>query len=383
MKPKYQIMSKKTSSSRKVKESRGLNSNNLIIRADANIQIGTGHVMRCLALAQAWQDAGGKVTFVMAMKPPAIEDRLRSEDIGVVYVDEIPGSTGDAIQTVVMAEQHDAQWIVVDGYHFDGAYQKEIKKSEKRLLFVDDYGHTDHYCADILLNQNLHAHDGLYGNREPDTKLLLGTRFVLLRREFLRWQGWEREVPPMARQILVTFGGSDEQNVTYKAVRALKQADLNGTDVSVIVGSANPDLEVIRNELMSSPFKSQLLNSVNDMATLMASADIAISASGSTCWELAYMGLPSLVLPLTDNQVPIANELGRRGIVVNLGGCGNISVPQITKITKELISSSNERTIMSKRGSTLIDGDGAARIVMYMQCGNSQSPSQISQECSR
>ena len=91
---------------------------NLIIRADASTEIGTGHVMRCLALAQAWQDAGNKATFVMAMKSPAIEARLRSEGFEVVIVQQTPGSAEDAVQTEGVANQHNAQWIVVDGYQF-------------------------------------------------------------------------------------------------------------------------------------------------------------------------------------------------------------------------------------------------------------------------
>jgi spore coat polysaccharide biosynthesis predicted glycosyltransferase SpsG len=122
----------------------------------------------------------------------------------------------------------------------------------------------------------------------------------------------------MAQRILVTFGGSDNQNLTCKVVRALNPADLNGAQVSVIVGSTNPDLERIRNELMGSTLDFHLLSAVDDMATLMASADIAISAAGSTCWELAFMGLPSLVLPLSGNQVPIAEKVDREGAAVRL-----------------------------------------------------------------
>jgi UDP-2,4-diacetamido-2,4,6-trideoxy-beta-L-altropyranose hydrolase len=340
---------------------------NLIIRADASTEIGTGHVMRCLALAQTWQDAGGKATFVMATKSAAIETRLRSEGTGVVYVDEIPGSVDDAIQTLAVAEQHNAQWIVIDGYQFGGNYQRKMKDSGRNLLFIDDYGHADYYCADFVLNQNIHAHAGLYANREPFTKLLLGTRFVLLRHEFLGWQGWKREVPPMARRIMVTFGGSDDQNVTCKVIRALKRAHLDGTEVGVIVGLTNPHLGVIREELGDSTLKIQHLSAVNDMATLMASADIAISAAGSTCWELAFMGLPSFVLPLADNQVAIAEELDSKGISIRLDTQELDSNSEAVSRITHLMRSQETRLMMMQEGQKLVDGEGTERVLMHMR----------------
>jgi UDP-2,4-diacetamido-2,4,6-trideoxy-beta-L-altropyranose hydrolase len=340
---------------------------NLVIRADVSREIGTGHMMRCLALAQAWQDAGGQAIFVMAMRSPTIEARLRSERFEVVNVQQTPGSAEDAVQTEGVANQHNAQWIVVDGYQFDGNYQRKMKDSGRNLLFIDDYGHADHYCADIVLNQNLHAHENLYRRRETYTKLLLGTRIVLLRREFVKWQGWKREAPPVVRRILVTFGGGNDRSMTCKVIRALKQADLNGAEVTVIAGPTSPHLEVIRKELMGSTLKFHLLSAVDDMATLMASADIAISAAGSTCWELAFMGLPSLVLPLADNQVPIAEELNRKGVAIRLDAQKMDSASEITSRIIHLIRSHDTRSMMTEKGQKLVDGEGPERVLMHMR----------------
>jgi len=178
----------------------------LLVRVDSGINIGSGHVMRCLALAQAWQDDAGDVVFVLATESPNAEARLTAEGFEVVYINAKPGSAEDARLTTKLAHKYGASWVVVDGYHFDGDYQKIIKEAGLNLLFIDDYGHADYYPADIVLNQNIHADEDLYRNRASYTKLLLGTRYVLLRREFLRWQGYKREMPDIAPICLSRWG---------------------------------------------------------------------------------------------------------------------------------------------------------------------------------
>ncbi|MGB3996558.1 MAG: UDP-2,4-diacetamido-2,4,6-trideoxy-beta-L-altropyranose hydrolase, partial [Acetomicrobium sp.] len=145
----------------------------LLVRVDSGINMGSGHVMRCLALAQAWQDGGGDVVFVLATESLNAEARLTAEGFEVVYINAKPGSAEDARLTTKLAHKFGASWVVVDGYHFGGDYQKIIKEAGLNLLFIDDYGHADYYPADIVLNQNIHADEDLYRNRASYTKLLL------------------------------------------------------------------------------------------------------------------------------------------------------------------------------------------------------------------
>jgi len=278
----------------------------LLLRADASETIGTGHVMRCLALAQAWQDTGGRVVFLMATEAPAVEARLQSEGMEVIHLPVQPGSRDDAIQTADLARRVGADWVVVDGYHFGADYQRTIRGLGLHLLFIDDHGHADHYSADLVLNQNIHAHEGIYKNREPYTRLLLGTRYVLLRREFLKWRGWKREIPEVARKVLVTMGGSDPDNVTLKVIQALQQVDVDGLETIVVVGGGNPHYEELQSSVQESRFPVLLESNVTNMPELMAWADVAVSAGGSTSWELAFMGVPALVLILANNQRSIA-----------------------------------------------------------------------------
>ncbi len=339
----------------------------ILIRADANTQIGTGHLMRCLALAQAWQEAGGEVYFLTAFKSPAIETRLTDEGFKIILIDAQPGSLVDAEQTAKMAHNLGSEWLVVDGYHFGASYQKVIKDKNLKLLFIDDYSHAEHYYADIILNQNIYATETLYTNREPDTRLLLGPDYVLLRREFWPWRGWQRQIPTKARKILVTLGGGDPDNVTLKVIQALQQVALDNLEVVVVVGGSNPHLASLQTAVEDSPHAIQLVHNVTNMPELMAWADVAISAGGSTCWEMAFMGLPNLVLVLADNQQPIAEKLDKTGVALNLGWYDKVSSDDVVKVLLELLGDVEWITKMSKCGQWLIDGMGTKRVVLELE----------------
>src|SRR2546422_2792229 len=190
--------------------------------------MGTGHIMRCLALAQAWQDAGGQPVFAMTESLPALDARLEAERFSIEHLDAAPGSDSDAQQTAQLAGRLSAHWVVLDGYHFDECYERSVKKHGPQLLVMDDYGHGPHTEADLLVNQNLHANGSVYVGPNEHRRLLLGPGYALLRREFIRCRSWKREVPEVASKLLVTLGGTDADNVTLKVIQALEQqsADL-------------------------------------------------------------------------------------------------------------------------------------------------------------
>ncbi|PHM11052.1 UDP-2,4-diacetamido-2,4,6-trideoxy-beta-L-altropyranose hydrolase [Nostoc sp. 'Peltigera malacea cyanobiont' DB3992] len=339
----------------------------LFIRVDASTQIGTGHVMRCLALAQAWQDAGGQVIFVMATEAPGLKTRLNAEGMEVIHLPIQIGSAEDAEETAKLAHQFNANWVVVDGYHFDAKYQEIIKQSELKLLFIDDYGHAKEYHADIVLNQNIHACEGLYRNRQPYTKLLLGTSYSLLRREFWQWRGWQRSLPLIAKNLLVTLGGADSDNVTLKVIQGLQQVEIEELEAVVVVGGSNPHYEQLRLAIQESRFPIHLKRNVTDMPDLMSWADVAVTAGGSTCWELAFMGLPSVMLILADNQRAIAEKLEAMGVVVNLGWHENVSAVEIASAVAQLLITDGRREKMTRCSQELLDGQGSSRVLSYLK----------------
>ena len=325
--------------------------------------MGTGHVMRCLALAQAWQEIGGRAIFALATKTSALEARLAEESMEVAHLSTQPGNQKDSEQTIDLAQREKALWVVLDGYHFNADYQKPIKQAGLNLLFIDDYGHADHYFADLVLNQNIYANKSLYRKREPYTELLLGTQYVLLRREFWLWRGWQRQIPEVARKVLVTLGGGDPDNVTLKVIRALQQLDVPGLEAKIVVGPVNVHLETLRKVTQTSTFNMQLLTEVPNMPELMVWADIAISAGGSTCWELALMGLPSVLLVVAENQRRIAKGLDQAGMAINLGWFNRISRIKISTELVKLLNARRRRQQMSQTGQQSVDGKGAYRVI--------------------
>jgi len=342
-------------------------SKNIIIRVDASTKIGTGHVMRCLALAQTWQDTQGQPIFIMANYVPALEERLQAEGMKFFHLTTEPGSLADAQETAALAHQFEANWVVLDGYHFGGKYQQILKQSKLNLLFIDDYGHAAHYYADLILNQNISANEQWYQHREPYTQLLLGTRYTLLRREFWPWQQWQRTVSPVAKKVLVTLGGSDPDNVTLKVIQALQLLAVEELEVVVVVGGSNPHYNSLEIAVQNSLIPIRLQRNVTNMPELMAWADIAISAGGSTCWELAFMGLPSIVLVLAENQRAIAEKLGQMKIAINLGWYEKFDRNLISINLGNLLADERSRIEMSQAGKYLVDGTGCDRVITMMQ----------------
>jgi UDP-2,4-diacetamido-2,4,6-trideoxy-beta-L-altropyranose hydrolase len=336
------------------------------MRADAGIAMGTGHAMRCFALAQAWQDAGGRAVFAMAEATPAIEDRLQRESIEVARLKAEPGSADDPQETIALARRKRARWVVVDGYCFGVGYQAALKRAGLKVLFIDDNGHAGHYSADLVLNQNAHANEAFYPSRDASTRLLLGPRFAMLRREFTEWRGWNRDIPAVARRVLVTMGGSDPDNVTERVVRAILAEP--GVNATVVVGGSNPRLPKLRALVVGAQKDVQLVENVTNMPELMANSDVAISGAGTTGLEMCFLGLPALLIVLADNQRSAAEELSRRGAAINLGemnlGEGVETSPRVlAEQLAGLLASPARRKTMSETGRNLVDGLGVERVV--------------------
>lgn len=339
----------------------------LLVRTDASVEIGSGHVMRCLALAQAWQSEGRKVTFLMADAAPALEARINAEGFAVIHHPQPDGTAADSHHTIAIAQTLGTKRVVVDGYHFGAAYQQQLKAAGLKMLFIDDNGHADHYAADWVLNQNIYAHEGLYPHREPYTQLLLGTEFALLRQEFWPWRGWRRQIVPVARKILVTLGGSDPDNVTLKVMQALQEVTVPNLEVIVVVGGSNPNFEGLQTLATNSSVKFDLRRNVDNMPELMAWADVAISGSGSTCWELAFMGLPSLVIPLAINQEKVAQALSKSEITKSLLAPARLSLLHVTAEIEEFLLDKDLRVNFSQLSHQIIDGNGSYKVAMMLE----------------
>lgn len=327
--------------------------------------------MRCLALAQAWKAHGGRAAFLSHGASDSLRRRVEGADFPLVALENTHPHTLD-LQVTLSKLQGIAYlsslrpWLVLDGYHFDSAYQGAVRAAGYPLLVVDDTAHLSSYHADVLLNQNLHAERLGYAHG-PETVLLLGARYVLLRPEFLAWQGWRRDIPEVARRVLITLGGGDPHNLTVTVMKAVQRVNVPGLEAVVVIGAQNPHFKELQEQTRAGGNSVRLIRDTADMAEWMAWADVAVSAGGSTCWELAFMGLPTITMILAENQQSVAEELARAGAAVNLGWFRQLTAALITRELTDLCQDQKRRRRQSSAGRRLVDGGGAERVVAVIR----------------
>jgi UDP-2,4-diacetamido-2,4,6-trideoxy-beta-L-altropyranose hydrolase len=341
-------------------------SGTLIIRADGTLAIGHGHVMRCLALAQAWRERGGKCAFVMAELIPELQRCLSTSGFDIIPLTVVPGSSDDAAQLIQLARACDARWIVVDGYRFGIEYQRALKRAGERVLLIDDKGHTGSYCSDLVLDQNAGACEDDYVHREPATRILLGSRYAMLRSEFNRWRDWKREIPEVARRLLITMGGSDPENLTECVIRSISDCSIDNLEITVIAGMGNPQKKSLQSAAANSGANLRLLENATNMPELMSWADIALIAGGGTLWELLYMMCPVVSLARSPLQSQILLRLGRQGTLEFIESLHDFDGSHLASVISRLATSSVRRRNMAARGREMIDGRGAQRVCELM-----------------
>lgn len=339
-----------------------MNPGTLLIRADANAAIGAGHVMRCLALAQGWQDACGTAVLAAAELPAAIEQRLVEEKVPVVRLRVDPGTGLDAMALARLAGERAARWVVVDGERFGSAYFEILKKQDCKILWLDDFGSVHAHDADLILNQNLGTLREVYPWCTDDARLLLGTRYVTLRREFGRAKP-RAETSDTARNLLVTFGGSDPDNLTEKVLQALA-ADPPGLNVTVAVGSGNPRLSALQK--LASIQGVTLLADARNMPEVMMESDLAVIAAGGTLWELLYCGCAVLSYSRNSVQANVIARLTSVGAVCDLGSLTDFSPGALCSAIRRIASSAAERGRMRVAGQGIVDGNGVSRVITML-----------------
>jgi len=344
-----------------------MSSGALIIRADASVAMGTGHVMRCLALAQAWQDAGRSSIFAMAETTPAVEQRVAAEKFERFQITSSAASRQDAEELAKLAGTYHGEWVVVDGYQFDVEYQRVLKAAGLKVLVIDDGGQCGGYCADFVVDQGFGASEEDYKNREPYTQLMLGTRFVMLRQEFGSWRTWQRESPTVGQRLLVTIGGSDPDGLTARVIEALPAIGSPGLAATIVAGGSNPCLTELQQLADNSPLKVDLLRDPASMPRLMAQSDLAVICAGGTLWELLYMGCASLSYARDAVQGDVIARLHAMGAVRDLGPVIKFNVSEFADAVSELVASRRRREEMAKIGRTIVDGEGAKRVLQRLQ----------------
>ena len=328
----------------------------LVVCANATARIGSGHVVRCLALAQAWMRQGGEVVFLSYFEESTWAKRLDAAGVSLVAL-QSDDHNNQVSLTLEALQDFPKAPVVLDGYDFSPQLRREIREAGHWLLCLDDVGSC--LNCDALLNQNLGA-ELLFPAIGYDSHLLLGPRFALLREEFVAWRGWQRPIRLNANRVLVTLGGSDPYNRTYDVVSALRTLDGADWQVRVLLGASYKHDESIFH-CIGADQRFEVVHDAQNMPQQLAWADIAVAGAGSVCWELAFMGLPALLLVCADNQRLIAQALKERGFAFNLGEPPwNFSL--LSETVKTLASDLAMRRTMGRIGQDLVDGIGADRV---------------------
>ncbi len=347
----------------------------LLIRADADSRIGTGHVMRCLALAQCWKDLGGMVFFISDCVSPFLRKLIESEGIHFITVNYPYPNRRDIEDTARILKQVKADypaatpWIVIDGLHFDSSYRKKIKGLGARVLWIDDYGSTQQSCADIIVNQNMPANPSLYNSCDVHTKLLLGLSFVLLRREFRTRIEWQRKICPIGNRVLITMGGADPEDMSSKLTLLLRKAKVPGLEVAIVVGPENPHQENLRRNLKHLPVPHRILTCEVDMSAIMSWADIAIIASGGTLWELLFMGCAIISFVYNPVQEVIIRRLNHEGLLFYQGYVSEMDEATFLPCLEQIAHSEKKRAEIYNLSRRMIDGIGCERVIHTMCAG--------------
>jgi UDP-2,4-diacetamido-2,4,6-trideoxy-beta-L-altropyranose hydrolase len=340
------------------------------IRADASNRIGAGHVMRCVALAQALLASGHDVVFVIREADGDLRDTVAERhgfDVFTLSADttsetHMNDELADARQTLAALDTLPVDWVVVDHYGLGARWEAHIAATGPRILAIDDYATRDHAC-DLLLDHNIVKADAYAAHVQPDTGLLLGPRYALLRPEFTRVSS-EYDVPEAPRTIVVSFGGSDPTGQTTKTLDAIRLATCTPERVIAVTGRDHPDLDLLRTIAKEWP-PLELHTFVDDPAALLMNADLGIGAGGVSALERLAMGIPSIVLATADNQRRPAEALANEGAFLYLGPASTSDADALAAGI-DTMSNQHLRLAMRRRGTAMLDGRGPERIVRAM-----------------
>lgn len=348
---------------------------NIAFRVDGHPELGMGHLMRCLALAQAMREAADvNVLFICR----GHEEAIRSISKGRYNVKAIPmKASQDEESTIAVNElkKFEPDVVITDLPYTTEKNLKNLKNVGRLLVSIDDLALTP-LCSDLVISGYLSAKLKKYKTINPKVKFFIGPKYLTLKKTFERMNKVPRKIKKDARTVLVTLGGADPENLTAKVVKALSRIDKKLRAI-LVLGPAYTHHEELR-ELLKDVKKSKpkfvVKSNVKNMAKLMMEADLALTAGGETIYELAATGTPAINISQVEHQSINASELEREGTAVNLGLGKDVSEEQIRDVVEQLIGDKEMREKMSARGKKLVDGKGTKRVAKVILAALGKSP---------
>jgi UDP-2,4-diacetamido-2,4,6-trideoxy-beta-L-altropyranose hydrolase len=334
----------------------------IAFRVDASPDIGIGHLMRCLALSEELRRRGHECFFLLKVVHPEVLERIKKFGSTSYLLPRTATLQQDLDSVIEYIFNQAIDWVITDHYQIDASYVKEIKHQGFHVLSIDDTAQM-HYYSDIVVNQNIGA-EKLTFSAEPYTALLLGPSYVMLRNELLRRA--DKKHDSSVRKILITLGGTDPDNFLLSVLHSLEDITKD-IEILAVVGPFNPHGTELQAFQKTTKIRLNLIQSPPNMAELYLQADLAISAGGSSCYELAYFGIPNLMITVADNQISIAHEMDKQRIGIYLGEKHDLQQDFLKDKIKEFLKNQSLRNHMSENGQKLVDGKGKRRIVDHME----------------
>ncbi|MBU3057073.1 UDP-2,4-diacetamido-2,4,6-trideoxy-beta-L-altropyranose hydrolase [Pseudomonas indica] len=358
----------------------------IAFRADASLQMGSGHVMRCVTLADALKQKGAECHFLCREHPGHLLELVRGKGHVVHVLPCEPESPIDRNGPAHAAwlgatQEQDAQaclpilqalqpdWLIVDHYALDIRWEESLRPFCRRLMVIDDLADRAHQC-DLLLDQNLGRKPEDYAGLIPEAcTVLAGPQYALLRPEFAALREYSltrRRGCQGIRQLLITMGGVDLADASGLVLDILAACDLpRDCQITVVMGAAAPWLDRVRAKAAELPWKTQVMVNVNDMAQLMADADLCLGAAGSTSWERCALGLPCILLCLAENQKMVIEALSRKGVAmaVDIQALQMVGATLLNDVLAQAWSSAPH---MAECAASVTDGSGCVRLMDYL-----------------
>ena len=366
-----------------------------VFRTDASADIGSGHVIRCLTLADELRSRGFECFFVCREHPGHLNELVRDRGYRVYVLtfvqglncagnerpSELPSHSAwlgttwqrDLEETRLALGETAIELLVVDHYALDHRWESGMRDRCSRILVIDDLADRVHEC-DWLLDQNLvFGLDHRYRELIPkNATTLLGPYYALLQPEYSYWRDRTAVRKGAVRRVLIYFGGTDDGNLAKMAVSALSSIAPHNVAIDVVVSPKGTHVDEIRRFLQQIP-NARLHEQLHSLATLIAAADLAIGGAGATSWERCALGLPSIVMSLADNQRAIAEELHRRGVLLWIGHLGEVGEPELVEVIRSCLTNGLEAG-WSHRCRALVDGNGTKRVAATLLLNPEKTP---------
>lgn len=362
----------------------------IVFRVDASIEMGTGHVMRCLTLADALKEQGAECHFIcrehlghlnaliterghIVYSLPYIEqhkqrEHSKTEELAhATWLGATQAEDLDACIPLLKSLQPD--WLIVDHYAIDERWHQELRPYCQKIMVIDDLADRQHDC-DLLLDQTFGRSSEDYLPLVPhDCQVLCGAQYALLRPEFAQWRDYslKRRNQGQLEHLLINLGGVDKDNITTEILQALAKTSLpENCRITVVMGATAPWIEKVQQQAQQLPWPTDVKVGVNNMAELMANSDLAIGAAGATSWERCCLGLPTIMIVLAPNQMLIASELQSAGAALFIEQ-EDIKERNLSKTLADLRTSLVKMKSISNLSAVIADGSGVATVLKRMK----------------